>query len=116
MRKYLVSGQMYRHLPPSELSLQVLGKGLIVPPKYKHVRAAGFTFLFKYDQVDSSLLHIYARHLMTIDDALELFFSQTPTWNEEYRRFENYSDTQGLYWFWRNESKKEVGIITCFRI
>ncbi len=87
-----------------------------MPPRYKRVREAGFTFLFRYDQIDPSLLHIYARHLMTVDEALELFFNETPTWNEEFHRFENYSDTHGLYWFWRNEAKKEVVVITCFRI
>ncbi len=87
-----------------------------MPARYKRVIDSGITFLFKYDQVDPSLLHIYARHLMTVEDALELFFNFPPTWNTRYRRYENYSDTHGLYWFWRNETKKEVFIITCFRI
>ncbi len=85
-------------------------------PGYKTVREAGFTFLFRYDQVDPTLLHIYARHLTSIDDALDVYFDTRPVWNEQFRRFENYSTTHGLFWFWRNEAKKEVVIITCFRI
>jgi hypothetical protein len=60
--------------------------------------------------------HIYARHLSEIDDALDVFFDTKATWNEQFRRFENYSNTHGLFWFWLNESKKEVQIISCFRI
>lgn len=84
--------------------------------RYKRVIEEGITFRFKYDQVDPSLLHIYARHLTEIDDALDVFFETEASWNEEFRRFENYSSTHGLYWFWLDESKKEVQIISCFRI
>ncbi len=84
--------------------------------KYKRIVEEGITFLFKYDEVDPTLLHIYARHLMEIDDALDLFFETEPKWNEQFRRFENYSETCGLFWFWRNEEKRQVMIITCFRI
>lgn len=83
--------------------------------KYEVIEEEGITFYFKYDSVDPSILHIYARHLTTIDDALDVFFSTTPTWNERNKRFENLSETHGLYWFWRNEKKKEVTVITCFR-
>jgi hypothetical protein len=34
------------------------------------------------------------------------FFSQDPVWNERYKRFETYSETHGLYWFWRDDHKK----------
>ena len=71
---------------------------------------------FRYDTVDPSILHIYARHLTSIDDALDVFFDTEPKWNEEYERFENYSVTHGLFWFWKNEERKIVVIITCFRI
>jgi len=27
----------------------------------------------------------------------------------------NLHNPHGLYWFWRNEQKKEVAVITCFR-
>ncbi|MEZ4489308.1 MAG: hypothetical protein R3F51_17110 [Cyanobacteriota/Melainabacteria group bacterium] len=85
-------------------------------PGYKQVKEDGFIFLFRYDTVDPTILHIYARHLTSIDDALDLFFETEPKWNEKFKRFENYSDTHGLYWFWRDERKKIVVVITCFRI
>lgn len=46
--------------------------------RYKPVREAGITFLFRYDQVDPTILHIYARHLTSIDDALDVFFDTEP--------------------------------------
>lgn len=85
-------------------------------PEYKRITEEGITFLFKFDQVDPTILHIYARHLTDIDDALDVFFETQPTWNEQFRRFENYSATHGLFWFWRDESKKVIVIISCFRI
>lgn len=84
--------------------------------KYKRVAEQGYTFLFKYDSVDPSLLHIYARHLTTIDDALDVFFDTVPTWNPDRQRFEDYSDTHGLYWFWLDERNREVMVVTCFRL
>ena len=83
--------------------------------KYEVIEEQGITFFFKYDKDNPSLLHIYARHLTSMDDTLDVFFNTTPTWNERYNRFENLSDTHGLYWFWRNEQRKEVTVITCFR-
>lgn len=82
---------------------------------YQRVKEEGITFLFKFDQVDSTLLHIYARVLTTVDDALDVFFETEPTWNEQFKRFENYSETHGLFWFWRDENETEVVVITCFR-
>lgn len=83
--------------------------------KYQSVEEQGITFFFKYDKTVPSILHIYARHRTIIDDALDVFFNTTPIWNEQYQRYENLSETHGLYWFWRSEQKKEVTIITCFR-
>ncbi len=84
--------------------------------KYRRVKEGGITFLFKYDEVDQTLLHIFARHLMEVDDALDLFFDTDASWNEQFERYENYSETHGLFWFWRDEKAKVVMIITCFRI
>jgi hypothetical protein len=83
--------------------------------KFKPIRENGITFLFKYEPEAPELLHIYVRHLTTVDDALDVYFTTTPKWNEERNRFENYSETHGIYWFWLDENKK-VMMITCFRI
>lgn len=83
--------------------------------KFKRVREEGITFLFKYEEDAPELLHIYVRHLTTVDDALDVYFKTTPKWNEERNRYENYSETHGIYWFWLNEFDK-IMIITCFKI
>lgn len=86
-------------------------------PKFEHVREAGVRFVFKRDDVDPDLLHIFARHLTTIDDALDVFFSSTERrWNEEFERYESYNETHGLYWFWLDEAKKVVMVVSCFRL
>jgi hypothetical protein len=87
-----------------------------VAKRFEHVIENGIKFVFKMDDVDPNLLHIYARHLTTIDDALDLFFDTKPTWNQEFERCENYSETHGLYWFWIDESKKIVMVVSCFRL
>lgn len=83
---------------------------------YKAVKEQGYTFVFKYDGDDSEILHIFARHLTTIDDALDVFFSADPVWKAEYERYESYSPTHGLYWFWHDQDRKVVMVISCFRI
>lgn len=82
--------------------------------KFKRVKENGITFLFKYEANQPDLLHIYVRHLTSIDDALDVYFTTKPKWNDVRKRFENYSDTHGIYWFWLDENKK-VMMITCFK-
>lgn len=66
------------------ISKLVLWSSLLPKPKYEIVEEQGITFFFKHDKAQSSLLHIYVRHLTTIDDALDVFFNTTPVWNEKY--------------------------------
>lgn len=84
---------------------------------YKRVREHGITFYFKYDDQHPEFLHIYARHLTGIDDALDVFFdpNRQSVWNEEQQRWETQSATHMLYWTWLEERTK-VLIITCFRL
>lgn len=85
--------------------------------RFQVVKAQGHTFIFKYDEDAPDILHIYARHLTSISDALEAFFHfTTKTWNNKYSRFEAYNESHGLYWIWKDETKKVVVIITCFRL
>jgi hypothetical protein len=87
-----------------------------VAKKFEQVVENGIKFVFKMDDVDPDLLHIYARHLTSIDDAMDVFFSSTPaSWNEEFQRYESYNDTHGLFWFWINEPNKVVMVVSCFR-
>ena len=81
----------------------------------KVLKSNALLFYFKYDKTNPAILHIYARHLTSIDDALNVFFNTRSIWNEQYQRYEALTKTHGLYWFWRNEQKREITIITCFR-
>jgi hypothetical protein len=84
--------------------------------RYKQVEEAGIRFVFKYDDDAPDLLHIYARHLTSIDDALDTFFEgRQESWNEERSRFETYSGSHGLFWFWL-EKDRAVMVISCFRL
>jgi hypothetical protein len=85
--------------------------------RYFHVRAGGITFAFAWDPAaPGEVLHIYARHLTTVDEALATWFDDaaTDTWNDEHQRFETENDTHVLYWSWLTEYER-VLIITCFR-
>ncbi len=85
--------------------------------RFQVVKAQEHTFLFKYDKDAPELLHIYVRHLTEISDALIVFFKHTTnTWNVQHQRFESFTETHGLYWFWKDEGKKIVVVITCFNL
>lgn len=83
---------------------------------YRRIRARGITFQFAYDEAEPELLHIFVRHLTTIDDVLDTFFDENgeTVWNAERNRFETQSAMHVLYWFWLEEHRR-VMVITCFR-
>lgn len=84
-------------------------------PRYRHVRADGFVFAFAYDEDDPQILHIFARHLTTVDDALRVWFNPDveDIWDEEHQRFEVQTETHVLLWTWLTEGER-VLVITCF--
>jgi hypothetical protein len=87
-------------------------------PVYKNIDFNDYRFVFKYETGNPDMLYIYARHLVTADDAIGIFFSYDPIRNEQWNRFETYSETHGLYWRWCNENnkkKKVVMVISCFK-
>ncbi len=75
-------------------------------PEYERLKCNDHTFVFKYDQNDPEILHIYARHMTTPDDAFVLYFNEDAIWDEERERYGNFSDTHGLYWCWCNKEKE----------
>ena len=93
-----------------------IGLGILVRFNGIIVKENGISFFFKYDTFSTDQLHIYVRHLATIDNALDVFFEANNTWNPEYERFESKNDTHELYWFWLDDNKTKVMIITCFNI
>lgn len=84
-------------------------------PRYTNYTAEGIAFVFKYDAVAPDLLHIYARHLTSPDDAISTFFTAEAKWNAEHKRYENYSTTHAVYWYWIKQDSV-VMIVTCFRL
>ena len=86
--------------------------------KYRRIRENGITFIFKMDDDDPTILHVFARHLTEPDDALDVFFdpTATETHNRTHDRFERYNATHGLFWFWIDEAAKVVMVITCFTL
>ncbi len=46
-----------------------------MPPR-TIVEADGFSFVFAHDPADPAMLHIFARHLTTIEDALAVWFDE----------------------------------------
>ena len=83
--------------------------------KYKNVEERGIRFVFAYDDDAPELLHIYVRHLTTVDDALDTFFNGETKRNEQFDRFETFTETHGLFWFWL-EQDRVVMVISCFKL
>lgn len=83
-------------------------------PRYKNVRARGHIFVFKYEEDCPELLHIYARHLKTDEDAIYIFFNGMSTWNSDQDCWETNYGNEGIWWFWIKEKEKVVMIISCF--
>lgn len=84
--------------------------------KYVVKKIRGVTFFFKCEPEQPDLLHIFVRHLTTIEDALTVFFESEEVFNKKYSRYESSNDTHTIYWNWINESEKKIIIITCFKI
>jgi hypothetical protein len=84
---------------------------------YERRRANGLTFVFKTEPDHHDLLHIFARHLTTDQDAVNTFFAPDAltAWNAGKGRWETQSATHMLYWFWLDEDKT-IMVISCFRL
>jgi hypothetical protein len=77
-------------------------------------RESGLIFVFKMDEDAPDMLHIYARHLTTPEEAIDTFFVGKTIWNAERRRFEASTETHNLFWFWL-EQDSVVMVVSCFR-
>ncbi len=74
----------------------------------------GIRFVFKYDEADPSLLHIYTRHLTTPEEAIRAFREGEAIWNEHHQRYESRTATHAVYWFWQ-VVRRVVMVISCYR-
>ena len=81
--------------------------------QYRH-RRTGLIFRFAYDDADPELLHIYARHVTTPEDAIRTFFTGHTEWDAAHARFETRSETHTLTWFWVVPNSV-VQVLTCMR-
>lgn len=86
---------------------------------YRAKRREGITFLFATDEVDPDLLHIFARHMMSPEQAIDAWFNYDEEhWNEQFSRFESWwwqpnGWAIAVYWFWRKKDDVVV-VISCF--
>jgi hypothetical protein len=79
------------------------------------VEANGERFRFYYDLDQPEVLHITLRHSTTPRDAIQTFFSGSPsTWDQTYSRFETYTENHGLLWT-RHAHDHSVIVISCFK-
>lgn len=86
-----------------------------MPKLYEPYLSDGIKFLFAYDDIDPTLLHIYARHLVNPHIAMQVWWEgETESWNTERERYETSDGRYVLYWLWLKKDK-EVLVITCFR-
>jgi hypothetical protein len=61
------------------------------------------------------VLHVFFRHGVVPEDAIETFFEgKERVWNEERARFETSSESHILYWA-RHPQDDSVIVISCFR-
>ena len=60
------------------------------------------------------VLHVVARHGMSENDAIEVFFEGNSIWNDRRQRFENRLDQRVLYWAWlHGEPDGTVIVLSC---
>ncbi len=82
---------------------------------YERYSYEEWVFVFKVEYDQPGMLHIWARHLKTKDDAIRIWLEGTDKWNEEYNRYETSLDSEHLYWFWL-EVDKVIMVISCFEV
>jgi hypothetical protein len=90
-------------------------------PQRRYLRVpddeSGLVFVFAYDATDPEILHIFARHTTSPEEAIDAFFEgpDDTSWNDTHARYETYTATHGLFWHWIRQGEV-VMIITCFRL
>lgn len=84
--------------------------------KYEVRKVRGVTFFFKYEEDAPDLLHIWVRHLTTIEESIEVFFESESKYNKKHNRYEALNQTHKIYWNYIGDIKNKVIIITCFKV
>lgn len=87
---------------------------------YEKHTAEGHNFFFKKDLnpiTNEMVVHIWARHCIEPETAIEVFFNQDiKRYNEKYKRWEGYSKHHELYiyYFFYKNNPQNVIVITVF--
>ncbi len=82
---------------------------------YERFNYENWVFVFKNEDAHPELLHIWARHLKTEEDAIRIWLERTEIWNEKHNRFETKTASECLFWFWL-EVDKVIMVISCFNL
>ncbi len=88
----------------------------MAPKKNKHVYEKGHHFYFKYEPDFPELLHIFVRHRTTTQESIKTFFGGVTIWNERFNRNETTWFNYQLYWFWLDQRRRKIMVITCFTL
>ena len=83
--------------------------------RYKLQHYKDYTFVFKFEDGYTDMLHIWIRHTTEPKDAIRAFFEGESIWNAEHERFETSTPAHTVFWFWIDEKAKKVMVITCFK-
>ena len=79
------------------------------------VEVNGQRFRLYFDTDETGTLHIDARHGMTAEDAVALFFEGERSSNKQRRRFESRLGQRALYWAWlHGQENGTVLVLSCF--
>lgn len=79
------------------------------------IETRGERFRFYFDAEEPGSLHIWARHRMTANEAIRVFFEgEGGEWDPMHMRFETRLEDLTLYWT-RHRHDDSVLVISCFR-
>jgi hypothetical protein len=84
---------------------------------FVEIEANDQRFRLYFDRDQSGVLHIHARHGMTAEDAVALFYEGKRDWNEQRRRFESRLGQRVLFWTWLyGREGGTVIVLSCFEV
>lgn len=82
--------------------------------RYSSLKTNGVRFIFTVEEDPPGMLHIYARHRKTKEDAVFVYFNGDSVYLNERKCWQTSLGKETLWWFWLDESAKVVMVISCF--
>jgi len=80
--------------------------------EYYDDRESGLRIAFRTDRDAPELLHIWARHTTTVEDAITCVLEGTTTFNFNRRRFDSVNQTHLVTWL---IGTRQIIVLTCIR-